>query len=124
MIDRQDVFARAVAGLASQGFRRSTKKNSPFCMYRGPDNLKCAIGWVIPDDKYDPTMDAKPWSLGNVLNVVFGEKVSDADIDFCRNLQTRHDCGETPDDMKDRLREFALENHLTLPPELSEGTGI
>lgn len=29
------------------------------CQYRGEDGAKCAVGWLIPDDLYDPHMEGK-----------------------------------------------------------------
>lgn len=29
------------------------------CQYRGEDGTKCAVGWLIPDDLYDPHMEGK-----------------------------------------------------------------
>lgn len=37
--------------LMEQG-RRSTTIDNDSCMYRGHDNTKCAVGHLIPDDKY------------------------------------------------------------------------
>lgn len=28
-----------------------------FCRYRGPNGRKCAAGWRIPDEEYDPNME-------------------------------------------------------------------
>ena len=33
--------------------------SSPLCQYRGKDGVKCAVGWLIPDDLYDSGMEAK-----------------------------------------------------------------
>lgn len=32
---------------------------APLCQYRGKDGVKCAVGWLIPDDLYDSGMEAK-----------------------------------------------------------------
>ena len=47
----QQVFDTCLTHLRAQG-RRSTDPISGFCMYRGPDGLKCAIGALIPDTAY------------------------------------------------------------------------
>ena len=33
--------------------------SSPLCQYRGKDGVKCVVGWLIPDHRYDPGMEAK-----------------------------------------------------------------
>lgn len=49
--DRQKAFDTALAGLRAQG-RKSFNKESGHCFYRSPDGLKCAVGFLIPDEKY------------------------------------------------------------------------
>jgi hypothetical protein len=33
------------------------------CMYRHPDGLMCAAGCLIPNDMYDPSMEAILWEM-------------------------------------------------------------
>lgn len=48
-MNNQQAFTQAIQGLIAQG-RPSTRINT--CVYRGPDNRKCAIGHLIPDSLY------------------------------------------------------------------------
>ena len=50
----QEIFNKVAAHLIKQG--RQAKANFS-CLYRAPDGCKCAIGVLIPDDKYDPRME-------------------------------------------------------------------
>ena len=55
LTDKQEAFNAAWLGLKSQGFERSA--DGGLCMYRGPNGLKCALGWCIPDYMYAPEME-------------------------------------------------------------------
>lgn len=51
----QEAFDLALNHLRQQG--RRAINDLGLCVYRGPDNTKCAVGALIPDDKYDPEFD-------------------------------------------------------------------
>lgn len=56
MMTRQEIFYHVQRKLLQQG-RRSTDANAGVhegtsCVYRNIDGLKCAVGHLIPDDKY------------------------------------------------------------------------
>lgn len=60
----QEVFDASAKHLLTQG-KRSRNENGEFlnlCLYRH-ENLKCAAGIFIPDDKYDPQMEKQSWTL-------------------------------------------------------------
>ena len=40
-------------------YRRENNHSGLLCLYRGPDNTRCAVGILIPDDKYQPEFDSK-----------------------------------------------------------------
>ncbi len=50
----QKIFDRVATHLLTQK-KKSQRGGS--CLYRGPKGLKCAIGCLIPDNKYDPEME-------------------------------------------------------------------
>lgn len=58
------LMLQAVLAVLKQG-RVSVAGSGVKCMYRGCDGAKCAVGHLIPDEKYVPEMD----SAGNGLNV-------------------------------------------------------
>lgn len=54
----QETFDIVVTNLRRQGCR--SEGSSPLgkaCLYRGPNDTKCAAGHLIPDDQYDPKME-------------------------------------------------------------------
>jgi hypothetical protein len=56
----REIFDKVRAHLLAQG-KRSEQVNGyrPVCMYRGPDNTKCAVGCLIPDEDYSPEYENK-----------------------------------------------------------------
>lgn len=52
---RQEIFEMVAKHLFQQKERSMDGK----CLYRGPNGKKCAIGILIPDEKYDPDMEGK-----------------------------------------------------------------
>ena len=60
------------------------------CMYRGPNDRRCAIGWLIPDALYDPFLEEIDLSL--VLDkLTDNKKFEGVDKDFLRDFQLVHD---------------------------------
>ena len=120
--DKQAAFNRSVKGLASQGFRRSTGNynGASGCAYRGRDGRRCALGWLIPDKRYDRALENQvPDYCDELLVAVLGKKTrSTKTISFLRYLQEAHDFSESPNDMKMNLRNFAEEHKLKLPKVL------
>jgi hypothetical protein len=53
---KQQLFDTVATHLLTQR-RRSTRKS--FCAYRGRDGLRCAIGCLIPDERYTPNLEGK-----------------------------------------------------------------
>lgn len=45
------MFDMAVTGLAKQGFKQSLNSTGRRCVYRGKDNMKCAIGHCLEDNE-------------------------------------------------------------------------
>lgn len=130
---KQDFFNRAVAGLASQGFKRSLG-DLGLCVYRGEgecEGLKCALGWLIPDEKYDYNKMEGGRNFPAVLPAVgldwyvfeegFG-KVPQGDeaeaMRFFADLQECHDDGAYPASMRSRLNEFGVTYGLAIPAVL------
>lgn len=53
---RQEIFDGTVNHLRKQGVK-SYDLISTRCFYRGPNGTKCAVGWAIPDELYDPAIE-------------------------------------------------------------------
>ena len=107
----QEVFDHVVRGLKSQGFERSLREGeelqtNPVCAYRGAHGMKCAAGWIIADDEYDPEFDGEDAGDWCWMLAAF-DRVPDAHDDLIVDLQAAHDTGREPDDMRGRLRRVA-----------------
>lgn len=61
MADKQAVFNKVVAHLHAQG-TRSCDDRKHFCVYRGANGMKCAVGALIPDEHYNPKAEGAPVS--------------------------------------------------------------
>lgn len=116
-MDKQAIFNQAVKGLASQGFQRSLFKDGG-CAYRGAEGRRCALGWCIPDERYDAAFEGQGPHDEGVLRMVGAQRASET-IDFLEALQDAHDYPRTPEDMKRDLIDVANRWHLALPAELA-----
>ena len=108
---RQEMFNIAYKGLASQGFEHSLDRDG-FCVYRGENGRRCAIGWLIPDERYYVELEGR--SVYNIsIPCAVGCDVNDAV--FLSSLQCCHDRARSPFEMKEALRVFATNYSLTIP---------
>lgn len=81
LTDLQAVFDYTTRMIIRQG--GPSMNDQGRCLYRAPSGCRCAIGWLIPDDEYDPEMEGKEADdLG--LNLA-------ADAPFFKSLQMAHD---------------------------------
>ena len=120
MLDKQLAFNRAVAGLRQQQTRSANE--SGFCMYRGPNNTKCAVGWLIPDDEYNPEFDngsgTNLYKVRQHLDPDLGVP-DDDDTNFLRSMQRcihdqlQHDWNN--EDFEARVAAFATDYNLEIP---------
>lgn len=120
MLNRQKAFNTAYHGLAAQGFQRSLSARDD-CAYRGDNGLRCALGYMIPDHIYDRKIEGVGAARLpiEVYQFLGAEKSSgmllSEDQNFLCSLQDTHDLGFTPENMKERLEEFARCYSLTIP---------
>lgn len=122
---KQETFNLVVKGLAAQGFEQAKGPyESSDCMYRDDKGRKCAAGQLIPDEIYDPEMEAMGsirWlSIHNPLYHWYADSgLADHDEGLLIDLQTAHDGATGPMQVKIRLRQVAHDHELTTPPELA-----
>lgn len=139
----QELFNAAVAGLASQGFKRSmsSAELGATCRFRGKDGMKCAVGHLISDEDYatfkerddaGAYVEYEP-SVASIRTFVAAKAIG-AECDdfnalastFLRDLQSAHDGAslgvgsDEPSLMRDNLRRVAAQYELTLPEALAE----
>ena len=58
MLSLQEILDKVVNGLRKQGCKSLDCRNS--CMYRGPNDTKCAAGQLILDEHYDERFEGHP----------------------------------------------------------------
>lgn len=58
---KQEYFGLLVETSRAGGFPSAVpddeSEGGAFCLYRGPDGRRCAVGLLIPDDRYTPRME-------------------------------------------------------------------
>jgi len=94
----QEVFDKALHGLRAQK-QRSVRRAYGLCAYRGGTNgeLKCGIGFCIPDEVYTPRMDsndgADDITIGGLVrsNAKLMKLFEGIDRNFLTEVQDAHD---------------------------------
>ena len=112
----QDLFTKAMHGLAAQGWKQSRNLT---CMYRGDDNRKCFVGHLIPDEEYNFKFEH------NAFRSIFGEIPSflkrrdEEGFDvFMASGQLVHDQHSLPSGMQEDYQYMAATSNLIFPKEL------
>lgn len=77
----------AVLKVIEQG-GASIAENST-CLYRGSEGKRCVVGWMIPDEHYDASMEGKSAGQPVIRNVLGLE--GESEIRFAGTLQRAHD---------------------------------
>lgn len=97
--DKQAAFTTIMTKLRIQGERSVIEVENDslnakvVCRYRGMNGMCCAIGHLIPDERYDPKMEGEPASFSivrNVLSDLYGEIDQDTSEFLC-DVQDAHD---------------------------------
>jgi hypothetical protein len=119
---REKIFDRVARHLLTQCERATDNYG---CVYKGPNGLRCAVGCLIPDDKYVITMENKPFNseemlavLPEELHVDRGQLLHGPLFNLLVKLQRIHDRME-PKDWRNALGNIAKENgfHWPLRPQ-------
>ena len=117
----QTIFDIVTKGIISQGgpsYDDSSEIVS--CCYRGPDGRKCAAGWLIPDNMFDPAMNNM---IISEVPEMLPDKFRD-ELSFIRQLQRIHDDAQmdtTTDEgfmqlWRQNMAEFAKDKGLEFNP--------
>lgn len=59
LTDPQEIFDTVARHLFTQGERSFNNILSKLCAYRGKNGMKCAIGCLIPDGRYELSIEGK-----------------------------------------------------------------
>lgn len=112
---QQGLFDTVVTHLFTQGRPALITPEDDFdgavgdCLYRGPNNTKCAVGCLIPDDRYTPDLENLEASNPLVMSAV-GAPAEHGRL--MKDLQLAHDSGAVRDDNDDRFIPKALASRL------------
>lgn len=107
-MNKQAVFDHIVLHLRTQGVQSRTP-NGKRSLYRGPDGTKCAIGCLIPDDRYNPVIEGDDveyvWQTTDMLSGIA------RCTDLLSDMQDAHDrCG--PARWEDQFQYIAEKHQL------------
>jgi hypothetical protein len=104
-VNKQQVFNKVVDGLLAQN-AKSYSASRLICMYRqnskADDPCRCAFGHLIPDELYQPGMEANGLDLALKLSPHIAEiwgidtEADHEDMLFLRELQRIHDSVAVP----------------------------
>ena len=107
---KQQIYDYVGEFLIKQGRRSADDMGN--CLYRGENDLRCAVGCILPDDKYKPEMEhGKVHGLVNFLVPWYIRRY----LNFLRKFQIFHDTSYNWDEnglKVDRLIAFGKENKL------------
>jgi hypothetical protein len=90
----QDLFDHIVRHLFKQHAKSlyTDVNGSSRCKYRGEEGRKCAVGCVIDDSIYDPSMEHKDiYALMVEIRKSIGRELFSSDFGVLTNLQGVHD---------------------------------
>jgi hypothetical protein len=104
-MSQQEILQTVATHLAKQG-KRAVKCGTGTCMYRGPNDTKCALGPFIPDATYTSSMEGK-----DVRGLIsdFGDRlpgVVQKNLRLFKALQLVHDTAR--DDDYERMVRYGL----------------
>ena len=106
-------------GMEQQGWARSADNEDPGanCRYRGPEGRRCPVGWIIPDEIYQSSIEDFSVDHALVINfLVTNRLVPRLMIDDLARCQFAHDewCVD-PATRKQRFVELARALSLSIP---------
>lgn len=101
----QETFDMICEGLKAQSWCKSATRVGS-CKYRSSDNVKCAVGQLIPDEEYDPEFDH---GNGLASDIVFSRSktLQRHALFLLTRAQKTHDHAENSEDMKRRFASLA-----------------
>lgn len=81
--------------------------NAPdgYCLYRGPEGKKCAVGMFIPDEKYRPEMDGSDLDNGYTVFQIHNICPNNMPLEGfgLQSLQAVHDRSNPSETLQDML---------------------
>lgn len=113
----QEMLDKAVRGLRSQSWQRCVDQ-SEGCVYDDGNGRHCAWGWVDPASwKYNVKDDGDGVQVQELREMGVGVAacITAEQLEFAKELQSRHDNSSTPERMMDAFRQLAHAYGLVFP---------
>lgn len=138
VLNNQQVFNNALIGMRAQNYKKSAEESGR-CVYRGENNLKCGIGFSIPDEVYDPKMDETTYGISDLISKGFFPELNmlfkDCSPNMLSYVQQCHDDAMPLEivgqfsQYKDRFEEgmkwiAKIFNLIYMPPEQAQAKPI
>lgn len=108
-MNRQEIFNRVSKHLLTQ-MRQARDPITGACLYKTDDNLRCAIGCLIPDNH--PGLYARMEVRALIDTYPDLRELFNVDLEFLSKLQDIHD-GYPPEMWSEMLKEFVMEYGLS-----------
>ncbi len=129
-MNKQQMFNRAVNGLASQRWKKceANNGNGNHCVYRKitrtGNEMRCSYGWNLNKrllDKLEKHEKENKEGVpsGDVIDDWNGPVPTDGDRTFVRELQEAHDESCSANEMRQNFKDLAEKYGLKLPDALS-----
>jgi len=114
-MNKQEQFDVMYRGVMQQGGPSVEEMtNGGRCLYRGPNDRKCAFGHLLSDELYEPEFEGKSadaviraLSLSNKPAAI--QFVNSTDMSFCRTIQRAHDRASGVESIRASDEEFLKE---------------
>lgn len=113
-MNRQELFDRIVAHLRAQG--EQAKDPDDGCVLKTEDGLRCAVGCLIPPEKYDPYLENEALDFdipGGALHTILREEgVQLEDMMMLMLFQEVHD-RSIPEEWEREIKALAHRYDMT-----------
>ena len=114
---KQEMYDVVCAHLAQQRCR-SLRQGDEYCAYRGKNGRMCAVGCLIPDDLYDPSIEGEVVYHSGIVGLLL-DRIG-VDVNFARRMQLAHDRDYFgPKGLRSTLRRAAREHGVIPGAELA-----
>jgi len=116
-MNKQEIFTTVKNHLLTQN--KQCLDETGVCSYRANYGTKCAVGCLIPDDRYSPSIEGNHIHEESVRDAIPIFDYVDCGVEahlndmvnFCSDLQDIHDCS-LPEEWPERLRTLASKEGL------------
>ena len=119
MPTKQETFDTVVAHLRKQGAKATLPPSDDHddceeleCAYRSIDGKRCAVGCLIPDERYQPKYEGMSADHSDVTEILLE---LGHDVRLCSDLQSVHDSYDV-DEWEENFRLKANMHALTYTP--------